>query len=84
MARRLATTTTAARADRRVAVRHNTTLKLAIVKHGIPQVRLADRMGMSQFRLSRIVRGRIEPTNDEQDRLAEILGVSRRSLFAAP
>jgi plasmid maintenance system antidote protein VapI len=61
----------------------HTRLKLAIVKSGIPQGLIADRLGISPFRLSRIVRGHCEATADEQDRLAELLGEPRRILFRA-
>lgn len=58
-----------------------TQLKLAIVQSGIPQRRIAARLRMSPFRLSRIVCGRQDPTADEQDRLAEYLNAPRRALF---
>jgi hypothetical protein len=56
-------------------------LKLAIVECGDPQWSIADAVQMSRFRLSRIVRERQVPTPDEQDRLAEFLKRSRRTLF---
>jgi len=59
----------------------NTSLKIAIVKSGRTQVTLARQARMSPWRLSRIVRGRQLPTPDEQDRLAELLHQSRRTLF---
>ena len=46
---------------------YNTRLKLAIVKSGIPQGVIAERLKISIYRMSRIVRGRLEPTTDEQD-----------------
>ena len=68
----------AAAADTR---QHITQLKLAIVQSGIPQRLIAARLRISPFRLSRIVRGRQDPTPDEQDRLSEILDEPRRVLF---
>jgi ribosome-binding protein aMBF1 (putative translation factor) len=59
----------------------NTRLKLAIIKSGIPQGKIAHHLGISPFRLSRIVRGRQAPTDDEQDQLAELLREPRRVLF---
>jgi transcriptional regulator with XRE-family HTH domain len=58
-----------------------TRLKIAIVKSGFPQRVIAARLRISPFRLSRIVRGRQDPTPDEQDRLAELLDEPRRVLF---
>ncbi len=56
-------------------------LKLAIVESGIPQSTLAARLRISPFRMSRIVRCHAAPTDDEQDRLAEILQQPRHKLF---
>jgi transcriptional regulator with XRE-family HTH domain len=58
-----------------------TSLKLAIVASGIAQGDIAKHLRISIYRLSRIVRGHQAPTADEQDRLAELLRTSRRSLF---
>jgi transcriptional regulator with XRE-family HTH domain len=59
----------------------NTRLKTAMFDYGRQQYAIADAVGMSPYRLSRIVRGRQDPTPDEQDRLAEFLKRSRRHLF---
>lgn len=60
---------------------NNSRLKIAIMERGVSQTAIAKALGISVFRLSRIVRGRIEPTDDEQDRLSEILEQPRRKLF---
>lgn len=73
------TVTTVTTMTRRINVR----LKIAIIKSGLSQNDIADRLHMSVFRLSRIVCGRQAPTADEEDRLAEVLGTSRRALFRA-
>jgi transcriptional regulator with XRE-family HTH domain len=62
------------------AVPH-TKLKIAIVKRGLSQRRLAGHVRISESRLSRILHGHLEPTTDEQDRLADVLGEPRGSLF---
>jgi plasmid maintenance system antidote protein VapI len=56
-------------------------LKIAIIKSGRSQESLASTLRMSPFRLSRIVRGRQDPTPDEEDRLAELLRAPRHLLF---
>lgn len=61
--------------------RPNTPLKLAIVEYEQPQFTIAEAIGISPYRLSRIVRGHQVPTPDEQDRLSELLKRSRRHLF---
>ncbi len=54
----------------------NLKLKLALIKNGDPQYVIAKRMGISETRLSGIIRGRIEPTPAESARLSELLGVA--------
>ena len=58
-----------------------TQLKIAIAKSGYSQNQIARRLRMLPSRLSRIVHGRYEATDDEQDRLAELLRVPRGVLF---
>jgi hypothetical protein len=58
-------------------------LKVAVVASGIPQHRLAYQLRISPPRLSRLVRGHAVPTPDEEDRLAEAVGVPRAWLFPA-
>jgi len=63
----------ATRTKRRRSPRPPIHIKLAIIKSRIPQFVIAEKLRISIFRLSRIVRGRQQPTQDEQDRLAKIL-----------
>lgn len=56
-------------------------LKVAIVRSGLHQYDLAARVGISETRLSRIVRGRLDPTADERQRLAAVLRTSEDRLF---
>jgi len=56
-------------------------LKVAIVRSGIMQCDLARKARMTEQRLSRIVQGHLSASDDEQDRLSELLGVRRRALF---
>ena len=50
-------------------------LKMAIHRSGRSQRATAALAGMSENRLSQIVRAWVEPTTDERIRLGEILGV---------
>jgi transcriptional regulator with XRE-family HTH domain len=59
----------------------NMRLKMALVGAGDRQFVLAARIGMSETRLSRIVRGRVEPTTDERKRIADALGLTEEELF---
>ena len=56
-------------------------LKMAVLMLGSPQYHVAARAGMSETRLSRIMRGRIEPTPEERMHLPEALGVPVAELF---
>lgn len=51
-------------------------LKRALIDAGIPQYRVAQRAGLTETRLSRLATGRATPTEDELQRLADVLGVS--------
>ena len=51
----------------------NTTLKVALLRAGLPQFRVARELGMSETRLSRIVQGRALPSAEEAQRLRELL-----------
>jgi hypothetical protein len=63
----------ATRTKRRRSPRPSIHLKIAIIQSRIPQFVIAEKLRISIFRLSRIVCGRQQPTQDEQDRLAKIL-----------
>lgn len=52
-----------------------TKLKLLIVSMDRSQIDLARQAEIGESRLSRIVRGWVDPTSDEVRRLAEALGV---------
>ncbi|MCC6651695.1 MAG: helix-turn-helix transcriptional regulator [Candidatus Eisenbacteria bacterium] len=61
----------------------NLKLKLALLENGGPQYVIARKMGVSETRLSRIIRGRIEPTPAETARLSELLGVAGEDIAGA-
>jgi transcriptional regulator with XRE-family HTH domain len=54
-----------------------TPLKLEIVKRRLVQADLADAAHMSESRLSRIVNGRVRPTEAERKNLGAALGMRR-------
>jgi transcriptional regulator with XRE-family HTH domain len=60
-----------------------TRLKIEITKRGYTQKMIARRLRMLPSKLNRIVLGRVEASDDEQDRLAELLQVPRGVLFRA-
>ena len=62
--------------------RMNENLKIALLRIGLPQYAIAQSLGWSESRLSRIVSGRVRPTSQEQDSVAEQLGVPRDQLFS--
>lgn len=51
------------------------TLKLALVSSGRHAYEIAREAGMSETRLSRIANGRTEPSLDEVQRIADVLGL---------
>lgn len=59
----------------------NTKLKLAFIASGITQYEAARALGASETRVSRIVQGRVAPTEAEKGRLAEVLARSVEELF---
>jgi transcriptional regulator with XRE-family HTH domain len=56
-------------------------LKLKVLELGIPQYELARELGLSETRLSRIIRGRLDPTADEREKIARCLHTSVKELF---
>jgi len=56
-------------------------LKLAVLRSGVRQYVLASNLGVSESRLSRIIGGRVVPTEHERMRLAALLGRDESSLF---
>lgn len=61
-------------------MRHN--LQAAIVERFGTQLRCAEKTGLHVTRLNRIVRGWIEPTMTERDRLATALAADPQWLFS--
>ncbi|MBM3280785.1 MAG: helix-turn-helix transcriptional regulator [Candidatus Handelsmanbacteria bacterium] len=57
-----------------------TPLKLEIVKRRLVQADLAETAGIDEYRLSRIVNGRVKPTEYERKNLAQALGMRREEL----
>jgi transcriptional regulator with XRE-family HTH domain len=57
-------------------------LKFAILAARLRQYEIAQRAKMTETRLSRLATGRASPTDDERRRLAAVLGVPERRLFA--
>lgn len=59
----------------------NNDLKMAIFKSGKTQWDIAERAGMHETRLSKIVRGRMQPNGDEKKALAKALKKTVHDLF---
>lgn len=62
----------------------NSRLKLALLECGVPQYVIAQRMGVSETRLSRIIRGRAQATREERKSLSELLGVAEEDIASGP
>jgi len=56
-------------------------LKLALLREGVAQYRVAASCGISETRLSRLVQGRARPSSDERAKLASELGIPETDLF---
>lgn len=56
-------------------------LKMAIMQAGMSQYALAAAVGVSETRLSRICRGRAQPTTQERELIAAALGRPEAELF---
>lgn len=59
----------------------NTKLKLLLLELSTPQYEVARRLGLSETRFSRIVRGRVVATREERKLIAVHLGRSERDVF---
>jgi transcriptional regulator with XRE-family HTH domain len=57
-----------------------TALKMEILRRRLVQADLAEDIGVSESRLSRIVNGRVEPRDYELKNLAKALGIEREAL----
>lgn len=56
-------------------------LKFSIINLGQPQYAIAAKCGISETRLSRLVRGRADPTEEERRALARVLRAPEARLF---
>jgi len=63
---------------------HNTALKLAIFSRRKTQIEIAKRAGIHETRLSKIVRGHLDATPEEQSALARALRTTVAELFPSP
>ena len=59
----------------------NLRLKTRIIEKGIRQYDVAQQVRMTETRLSRVITGRIDPTPEEEIKIADALGVPREELF---
>jgi hypothetical protein len=59
----------------------NTKLKLLLLELSTPQYEVARRLGLSETRFSRIVRGRVLATGEERQLIAAHLGRSEHDVF---
>ena len=59
----------------------NKNLKIAILDYQEPAWRVAKQAGISDSKLSKIVNGYILPTEEEMNRLAQVLGKDCEELF---
>jgi hypothetical protein len=65
------------------ARRSRVELQTAIFESGLMKVAICSRSGLHPWRLSRIIHGVADPTDDEKRALAKVLRVSVKSLFPA-
>ena len=56
-------------------------LKLAVIKSGKYQFEIALEAGISEVKFSKILKGRIEPNQNEKDKIAKVLGRPINELF---
>ena len=59
----------------------NKRLKIALLDYREPAWRVAKQAGIPDSKLSKIVNGYILPTEEEMNRLAQVLGKSQDELF---
>jgi transcriptional regulator with XRE-family HTH domain len=59
----------------------NLALKVAIVESRIPQIAIAEKTGIHESRLSRIIHGYLEPREDEKAAIARALRRPVHQLF---
>jgi transcriptional regulator with XRE-family HTH domain len=58
-------------------------LKLELVQRGIKQYSMAAALGMDPTRLSRIIGGRVEPSESERSAIARYLQLAEPGLFVS-
>lgn len=56
-------------------------VKLALLRRNMPQYEAARRLGMSETRFSRILCGRADPTAEEAEGIARLVGERVEALF---
>ena len=59
----------------------NAVLRDAIFRSGKRQIEIADRVGIHESRLSKILHGRAEPTDAEMKAIAKVLKQAPEALF---
>lgn len=57
-------------------------LKIEIIQKGVPQVRVAKKLGIHPSRLSGIVNGWARPTEEQMQKIAEYLGRTVEEVFS--
>ncbi len=57
-------------------------LKMALMRRGVHQYDAARLLGITDTRMSRIICGRLEATDDEKKRLSQLLQTPIEELFA--
>jgi len=60
----------------------NFKLKHALIDHGEPAYKVAQKMEIGEVRLSKIVRQLVKPRSAEKEQLAKILGKKEVELFS--
>ena len=69
--------------QRQTQMAANTRMKAARVLKGITQLQLADKVATREIEISRIETGRVQPTTELKQRIAEALGKPTFELFEA-
>lgn len=67
-----------------MTVATNTALRTALFNSGLKQIEVAKRADIHETRLSKIARGHVAATAEEQKRLARALRMSIEELFPTP
>ena len=59
----------------------NFKLKFAIIRSGKNQIEIAREAEIQESKLSKIVNGYVQPTEEEMSRIAKVLEIPKRELF---